>query len=126
MQCRPLVLLFLLLFVNVCFIHAASPTTHPFVITGYVFPRGAVLNPGQVDASRLTRINYAFSNIENGRMVAGSAADAQNFTLLRSLRNTTPNLTILVFVGGWRGAAGGAGGARARGGRAGGGGGGMQ
>ena len=101
MQRRRHVLLLLLLSVNVCFIYAASPTTHPFVITGYVFPRGAVLNPGQVDASRLTRINYAFSNIENGRMVAGSAADAQNFTLLRSLRNTNPNLTILVSVGGW-------------------------
>ena len=34
-------------------------------------------------------------------MVPGSPSDAQNFALLRSLRNTNPNLTILVSVGGW-------------------------
>jgi chitinase len=82
-------------------IQAQSPPTHPFVITGYVFPRGVALTPGQIDPSKLTRINYAFANIQNGRMVTGSPADAQNFALLRSLRNSNPNLTILVSVGGW-------------------------
>ena len=80
---------------------AQSRPTHPYVITAYVFARGAALTPGQIDPSKLTRINYAFSNIEAGRMVPGSPADAQNFALLRSLRNTNPNLTILVSVGGW-------------------------
>jgi chitinase len=80
---------------------AARPATHPYVITAYVFARGAALTPGQIDPSKLTRINYAFSNIEAGRMVPGSPADAQNFALLRSLRSTNPNLTILVSVGGW-------------------------
>jgi len=80
---------------------AQSRLTHPYVITAYVFARGAALTPGQIDPSKLTRINYAFSNIEAGRMVPGSPADAQNFALLRSLRNTNPNLTILVSVGGW-------------------------
>jgi len=80
---------------------AQSRPTHPYVITAYVFARGAALAPGQIDPSKLTRINYAFSNIEAGRMVPGSPADAQNFALLRSLRNTNPNLTILVSVGGW-------------------------
>ena len=80
---------------------AQSRPTHPYVITAYVFARGAALAPGQIDPSKLTRINYAFSNIEAGRMVPGSPADAQNFALLRSLRSTNPNLTILVSVGGW-------------------------
>ncbi|WP_109487857.1 glycoside hydrolase family 18 protein [Occallatibacter savannae] len=80
---------------------AQSPPTRPFIITGYVFPRGAALTPGQVDASKLTRINYAFANIQSGRMVPGYPTDAQNFALLRSLRNTNPNLTLLVSVGGW-------------------------
>jgi len=80
---------------------AQSRLTHPYVITAYVFARGAALTPGQIDPSKLTRINYAFSNIEAGRMVPGSPADAQNFALLRSLRSTNPNLTILVSVGGW-------------------------
>jgi len=80
---------------------AQSRPTHPYVITAYVFARGAALAPGQIDPSKLTRINYAFSNIEAGRMVPGSPADAQNFALLRSVRSTNPNLTILVSVGGW-------------------------
>jgi chitinase len=79
---------FLLLMMSVvtgCFSHAASPDVRSFVITGYVFARGAALVPGQVDASGLTRINYAFANIQGGRMVTGSTADGQNFALLRSL-----------------------------------------
>lgn len=80
---------------------AQPPRARPYIITGYVFARGASLTPGQVDATRLTRINYAFTNIENGRMVVGSTADPQNLALLRTLRNTNPNLSILVSVGGW-------------------------
>jgi chitinase len=72
-----------------------------FEITGYVFTRGTALTPGQVDGSILTRINYAFSNIEGGRMVLGNPVDARNFALLTAMRNSNPNLTVLVSVGGW-------------------------
>lgn len=80
---------------------AASKTAEKFEVTGYVFTREAVLAPGQVDPKRLTRINYAFANIQNGRMVLGSPADAQNFALLAAMRNTNPELNVLVSVGGW-------------------------
>ena len=80
---------------------AQTPPGRPYIITAYIFPRSAVLSPGRVDPSKLTRINYAFANIENGRMVTGSPSDAQNFATLRSLRSGNPNLTILVSVGGW-------------------------
>jgi chitinase len=70
-------------------------------VTGYVFARGNALLPGQVDGKYLTRINYAFANIKDGRMVLGAAADAQNFALLTALRNANPRLTVLVSVGGW-------------------------
>jgi chitinase len=98
----PHLLLALALFASIL-TRAQSPPTRPYIITAYVFPRGAALTPDQIDPSKLTRINYAFSNIEAGRMVPGSPSDAQNFALLRSLRNTNPNLTILVSVGGWLG-----------------------
>jgi chitinase len=93
-------LLLLSLLTPACLTPGQSPRRQ-FVITAYVFARGAALAPGQIDPAKLTRINYAFSNIQNGRMVPGSPADAQNFALLRSLRNSKPNLTILVSVGGW-------------------------
>jgi chitinase len=70
-------------------------------VTGYVFARGNALLPGQVDGKYLTRINYAFANIKDGRMVLGGPTDVQNFALLTALRNANPRLTVLVSVGGW-------------------------
>jgi chitinase len=71
------------------------------MIVGYVFPQNAALQPGEIDALSLTRINYAFANIEDGRMVTGFAEDARNFALLTGLKRENPSLTVLVSVGGW-------------------------
>jgi chitinase len=79
----------------------APRTAEKLEVTGYVFTRGTALTPGQVDAKYLTRINYAFANIQGGRMVLGAPADTQNFAQLTALRNTNPRLTVLVSVGGW-------------------------
>lgn len=81
--------------------YAASRTHGEFAVTGYVFTRGTALTPGQVDARYLTRINYAFANIQSGRMVLGAPSDAQNLAQLTALRNSNPQLTVVVSVGGW-------------------------
>ena len=80
---------------------SASKAPEKMEVTGYVFARNAVLTPGQVDPTYLTRINYAFANIQNGRMVVGGPADAQNFAMLTAMRNRHPGLAVLVSVGGW-------------------------
>ena len=72
-------------------------------MVGYVFPQSAVLQPGQIDPHRLDRINYAFANIVDGRMVAGFANDAENLALLTDLKRENPSLTVLVSVVGWLG-----------------------
>src|ERR1019366_1852524 len=71
------------------------------VVCGYVFLRNTVLQPGQIDAHSMTRINYAFANINGGRMVLGVPEDAQNLAQVTALRRQNPSLTVLISVGGW-------------------------
>lgn len=80
---------------------AAAENSHEPIVAGYVFPQDAALQPGQIDAHRLTRVNYAFANIKAGRMVTGFASDAANFAFLTGLRKGNPDFTVLVSVGGW-------------------------
>ncbi len=72
----------------------------PLVIA-YLFPGNSVLHPDAIHTAKLSRINYAFANIQDGRMVNGFAKDDENFGILRELKQRTPALQILISVGGW-------------------------
>lgn len=73
----------------------------PLQITGYVFPQNSLLEPGQVNAYSITRVNYAFANIKNGQLVAGFSNDTANLAALTALRKQNAKLRILISVGGW-------------------------
>src|SRR3984885_3365889 len=79
---------------------ATSPVPAKQIIA-YIFPKDRVIVPGEVTARKLTRINYAFANLENGVIVEGFTHDAENFAALNSLKHDNPHLTVLVSVGGW-------------------------
>lgn len=97
--------LFILVFLDCAAALHAAPQKAPEVIA-YVFPRNQVIQPGAIAARKLTRINYAFALIKDGRMVEGSSFDAQNFAALNALKQQNPSLTVLVSVGGWLGSGG--------------------
>jgi chitinase len=85
----------------VTLINSAVAQSSAPIVVGYVFSQNAILKPEQIDPHKLTRVNYAFSNIKDGRMVTGSETDAPNFAILTQLRKQNPSFTVLVSVGGW-------------------------
>jgi chitinase len=101
---RTLPSLLTILVLSMCFpIHlpAATSLAQKKEIIAYIFPKDRILAPGEVSATKLTRINYAFANLQNGQIVEGFAHDAENFAVLNSLKRDNPSLTIVVSVGGW-------------------------
>lgn len=70
-------------------------------VIAYIFAQNHVIQPDEVAARKLTRINYAFANIEDGRIKAESPADAPNFATLVALKQQNPSLEVVISVGGW-------------------------
>ena len=54
---------------------STSTVANKVEIIAYVFPRDRVLGSNEVAAKKLTRINYAFANVTDGKVVEGFAHD---------------------------------------------------
>lgn len=81
---------------------SGAPSAGPRpVVTAYVFPQNGMLQAGDIDPHRVDRMNYAFANIKDGKLVAGSASDDANLAELLTLKKANPTLKVLISVGGW-------------------------
>lgn len=72
------------------------------VIIGYVTDKGWTKD--QIEANKLTHINYAFAvPAANGKLAPLNARDSVNLAALTSLRAINKDLKILISIGGWGG-----------------------
>jgi hypothetical protein len=60
-------------------LRAVTPPAQAKLIIGYIFPKDRAIAPGEVATRKLTRINYAFANLQNSVIVEGFGHDAENF-----------------------------------------------
>ncbi|MCR8667592.1 glycoside hydrolase family 18 protein [Aestuariibaculum sp. M13] len=58
-------------------------------------------DPSQVDAKKLTHINYAFANIVQGKPKFELAVDSSKIASLMALKSKKSDLKVLYSVGGW-------------------------
>lgn len=72
------------------------------VVIGYVGGYDGAINADLIDANKLTHINYAFVDIKNNRAwLHNEVTDTANFRKLNGLKKKSPDLKILISIGGW-------------------------
>jgi chitinase len=80
----------------------------PYKVVAYYLPsQQRQYSAADIDAGKLTHLNYAFALIKEGEIVAdqssGTDQSARDFIVLRGLKSRSPKLKTLISVGGWAG-----------------------
>lgn len=80
----------------------AAAATSAYNITGYLC-NWVPWRASDIDAAKLTHINFAFANVSSsGQVIIGDAGvDPTYFNELKKLKDVNPNLKTLISVGGW-------------------------
>ncbi len=71
-------------------------------VIGYVGGFHGLLDVENIEANKLTHINYAFVDVKNGQaFLTNEKTDSTNFRKLNLLKEKNPDLKILISIGGW-------------------------
>ena len=91
-----------LVILSMTFTNSSAQSPKKYVIIGYV--TGKDVGKQQVEAAKLTHINYAFAVPgPDGTLEKLSSLDSANLVALTSLKAKNKDLKILISVGGWGG-----------------------
>jgi chitinase len=73
-----------------------------YIVNAYVGGFRGLANVEEIDAEKLTHINYAFVNVQDSLAVLTNlATDSTNFRKLNALKKINPDLKIIISIGGW-------------------------
>ncbi|MCP4521497.1 MAG: glycoside hydrolase family 18 protein [Cytophagales bacterium] len=75
--------------------------TSPYKVIGYVGGYKGEFKAEDIQAKKLTHINYAFANVKDGKAVTEQEQDSANFAQLKRVKEINPTIKILVSIGGW-------------------------
>ncbi|MDB5766795.1 MAG: chiII [Collimonas fungivorans] len=77
------------------------------VVAYYLPSQQRQYSAADIDASKMTHLNYAFALIKDGEIVpdqsSGTDQSARDYIVLRGLKSRSPKLKTLISVGGWAG-----------------------
>jgi len=78
------------------------PSSQKKIIVGYVPGFRGALDQLSIDANKLTHINYAFIDVQDGQAwLTNIETDTVNFRIMNRLKEINPDLRILISIGGW-------------------------
>ena len=78
-----------------------EPIKSKYKVIAYVHGRSDILDTHQQKVNQITHINYAFANINDGKVIEGKSSDTETLKKLNELKSINTELKILISVGGW-------------------------
>ncbi|TLV02675.1 glycoside hydrolase family 18 protein [Dyadobacter luticola] len=81
---------------------AKAQSKKKYIVNAYVGGFRGLVKTEEIDADKLTHINYAFVNVKDSlATLTNLATDSINFRKLNALKLINPDLKIVISIGGW-------------------------